>query len=209
MNKRIENQISCDRFADNIAAFLDGTLSETDFLLMETHRATCYSCAKALVEEEKFRVVMAEIPTVEVPSDFRDRVLRSWRIKHDTVDRAISADLMKKMILILGAVAIVLLMLPSARVALFSTASQLSGAIDRIPQQYRSGIEVSFRLPTIPMIHAWLQVWQGRVYENLGNLGSAIAPWISFFRIAIALSVIAIVIITRLSWIRQYRGTGT
>ena len=209
MNKRIENQISCDRFTDNIAAFHDGTLSETDFLQMETHRATCDSCAKALVEEEKFRAMMAEIPTVEVSSDFRDRVLRSWRIKNDTVDRAISVDLMKKMILVLGAVAIVLLMLPSARMALFSTASYLSGSLDRIPEQYRSGIEVSFRLPSIPMIHAWLQVWQGRVYENLGNLGSAIAPWISFLRIAIALSVIAIVIITRLSWIRLYRGTGT
>ena len=121
--------------------------------------------------------LMAELPWVEVPSDFRDRVLRAWRVKRGLVRETFPQGSLIRVQLILGALVAVLLVLPAVRISLLSAASGLAGAFDRLPPEYREGLSFTFELPTWRETVAWLQVWAGKLFEWLGNIGSAMAPW--------------------------------
>ncbi len=168
---------TCTEFLDNLRAFRAGTLSEDTQIRLETHRLECPKCQKALVEEERVALLMAEIPQTEAPADFRDRVLRAWRLKRDAVRDTLPFASIKRLQIGLGIFIAVVLLLPMARNALFASASNLTGALDRLPDELREGIPVSFNIPTWAEISAYFQVWQGKLFEWMGETGAVIAPW--------------------------------
>lgn len=167
----------CDEFTEKLDRFRHGELPEDEFLRLEAHRSVCARCRRALEEEERIESLMAELPEVEVSPDFRDRVLRAWRVKRDTVKEALPERTIRSLQVALAIVAAVLLLLPMARTSLYIAANRLTGAFDRIPPEYREGLEISFTLPTWAEISAQMQVWQGRLFESMGDIGATIAPW--------------------------------
>jgi len=167
----------CAEFTEKLDGFRRGELPEDEYLRLEAHRTECARCHRALEEEERVEALMAELPDVEVSPDFRDRVLRAWRLKRDTVKEALPERTIRSLQIGLAIVAAVLLFLPMARTSLYVSANRLNSAFDRIPPEYREGLEISFTLPTWAEISAQLQVWQGQMFESMGNFGAAIAPW--------------------------------
>jgi hypothetical protein len=167
----------CGEFKEKVPEFLDGSLHEDEFLFMEAHRRECADCAKALFEEERMSLLMAEIPNIRVPSDFRDRVIRAWRLRRDRVKDALPVSTLRLLQVVFVVFVVVLLALPAARISLLSAASNLSSALDNLPPEYRQGVRISFELPSYAETVATAQTWQGKIFESLGNLGSALAPW--------------------------------
>lgn len=168
---------NCAEFRDHIREFLDGSLDEAVHTRLETHRLDCPVCKKAVEEEQKVMALMSEVPDVGVPVDFRDRVLRAWRLRRESVKESFPAASLKRIQLITSVIVVILLLLPMARVSLITAASRLMGALDRLPPEYRGGIDVTFSVPTWAEMVATVQVWQGRLFESMGEMGSAITPW--------------------------------
>lgn len=167
----------CAEFLDRISEFREGSLPEDVYLRLEAHRQECTRCQMALREEERIASLMSAIPPVEAPPDFRDRVLRAWRVRRDAVKEAVPASTLSWMQTGLLIVLAILLALPVARASLFSSARWLTTALDRLPPEYRAGIEISFRVPTLAEMGARVQTWEGKLFEWLGEIGSVLAPW--------------------------------
>jgi hypothetical protein len=176
-DKSAKSPDRCREFSERIPQFLDGTLPDSEFPAMETHRRECGDCARALLEEERIKSLMSEIGDAPVPADFRDRVLRAWRVRQDHVKDSLPASTLHRLQIVFVVFAIVLLALPAARISLLSAASSLSSAVDNLPPEYREGLRISFELPSYPETVATLQTWQGGLFEWLGDLGSALTPW--------------------------------
>ncbi len=191
MNAKNRNyKTACEEFRDKVGAFREGTLDESEHLKLEAHRVECGRCRRALREEERVSLLMAEVRPVEVSPDFRDRVLRAWRLRRDRVKEQVPVRLLNGLQIGMLVVATVLLMLPMVRLSLISSAYQLTSALDRLPPEYRQGIEVSFSIPTMAEINAHFQVWQGKIFESLGDVGIVLAPWTGWIWGALILSVL-------------------
>lgn len=121
--------------------------------------------------------LMAEIPEVNVPPDFRDRVVRAWRLKRDRVQNSIPFSTLRYVQIIFALFLIAVLSLPASRISLLSAASDLSSAINNLPPEYRQGVQISFEIPSYAQSVATLQTWIGQLFEWLANFGSALAPW--------------------------------
>ena len=144
-DKSAKSNDQCREFAEKIPGFLASSLPETDFLAMEAHRQECAACAKLLFDEERVMRLMAEIPEVNVPPDFRDRVVRAWRLKRDRVQNSIPFSTLRYVQIIFALFLIAVLSLPASRISLLSAASDLSSAINNLPPEYRQGVQISLR----------------------------------------------------------------
>ncbi len=167
----------CTEFIDSLPAFRDGILPEDTHTKLEMHRMDCASCQKVLMEEQKVSSLMAEIQPAEVPLGFRDKVLREWRLRRDTVKKTIPAVSIGRIQVALAAVLVWVLLLPMVRLQLLSSGHKLIGTLDRLPPEYREGIDITFNVPTFAEMSATFMVWQGGILESMGELGSVIAPW--------------------------------
>ncbi|HEX9744050.1 MAG TPA: hypothetical protein VGB30_01350 [bacterium] len=171
------NKSPCDEFREYVSEFREGLLDESTYLKLESHRSECKNCSGVLAEEEKFASMMSEIPEMLPSPDFRDRVLRAWRVKRSSVEEKVRTDLLRKIQYGLYALTAFLLVLPLVRNSLMASGNFLRDSYDRLPEEYREGIQISLTLPTWQEIIARFQVLQGSIFEGLGNTGSAIAPY--------------------------------
>lgn len=183
------NTDPCTEFLENIDAFREGRLTDDVWPALESHRLVCKRCRDALVEEEKFARLMSEIPLVEVPPDFRDNVLRKWRLKRDSVKDAIPVKTIRTLQIAFAAIIVALILLPIVRIQLLASSGNLLKAFDRVPPELREGLEITFNIPTWAEIAAWFQVWQGRLFGFLGDSGSVLAPWSGWLWFAFTVSV--------------------
>jgi len=196
-----EPENMCAEFLDRIENFLAGTLPEDVQIEFEKHRIECPRCRKAIVEEERVRWLMSRVPAIEAPADFRDRVLRAWRLRRDMVTQTFPVATVKRLQILLGAILVVLLLLPMARESLFAAAKNLEGAVDRLPAEYGKGLEISFTLPTLSEVGIYFRLWQAKLFEFMGNLGSSLADWTGWLWAALVLLLVLAVVNFR--WLRS------
>jgi len=177
----------CDEFTLHIREFIDGTLDEITHLRLEAHRIECERCSRVLAQEQDVISLMSEIPPEGVvPADFRDRVLREYRIRRDRVRDAYPLLSLKKVQIALGVFAGILLLLVILRLPLLESAGILSGT----PDPADDGMEVTFTLPSVDQVTTWFQQWSGELFEGMGNVGTAMAPLTSWLFVILAISIV-------------------
>ena len=186
----------CGEFRDKVSEFRDGILPEDTLVRLESHRMECRACQNALAEEEKIAAMMARIPNVEVSPDFRDKVLRAWRLRKESVSERIQIGLLKRVQVVLIGLTAVLLILPFGRTSFLYYGSVLSNAFEHLPPEYRQGIQLSITVPTYGASIAKLQVLEGSILQSIGEFGSAIAPWSAWLYILLAAGIIGLGLIS-------------
>ena len=191
----------CDRFLDKVAEFREGLLDEETQIYFEAHRIDCARCQKALLDEEKIAAMISDVPGLKASPDFRDRVLREWRLRRDKVTDTLPVETLKRVQIVLWAVVAGLLFLPMVRESLQLAASRLSGALERLPVESRERIPITVEIPTWAEISATLQVWQGNIFGALGEFGTAVAPWTGWLLAAVVVAVI--IAVANYYWMRS------
>ncbi len=63
-----------ERFAELIDAYIDGTISDDDKTFFENHARACDTCKQELEEAKSIQSALHELPALEAPSDFTQKV---------------------------------------------------------------------------------------------------------------------------------------